>query len=329
MSERIQSVSRRTLMRGSLLAAGVAPLLAAGPVPTRAQGAAPAMAARDKRPVIHPGGSKLGAYDPYGDFSNDQGVVTEHLFLPWEDVELGALADADAYALARRRNVLVTVEPWSWAQDWNVTAARLRDDILAGRRDANMRAILEVLAGFKSPVTIRWAQEMDNPYGRFTWSNWRPADYVAAFRRMAALMRRITPDARIMWSPRGERTLGNYYPGSEFVDLVGLTVFGYDKFDVVQYGRTRTFAESVKQGYDLTVGYGKPIWVAELGYAGGSEYVARWAQDVTRNYPEYPELKEVVYFNDREVWAWPRGLGRPNWRVVAAADLNYPRRERP
>lgn len=322
------SLSRRTLIHGSLAAAGAAPLLMAQPALAQAPGAGREVG-RDKRPVIHPDGLKLGAYDPYGDFKDEAGLATEHLFLPWEDVELGTLPEADAYAQQRGRNVLVTIEPWSWAKDWNTSPAQLRNAILSGQRDANMRAILQVLAKFKSPVTVRWAQEMDNRFSRFTWAAWHGADYVAAFRRMAGLIRSVAPKAQIMWSPRGERNLGVYYPGSKYVDVVGLTVFGLEKFDVLEYGRARTFAESVSQGYGLTAGYGKPVWVAELGYDGSPPYVSRWMQDVTLRRPEFPLLKEVVYFNDREVWPWPRNLGRPDWRVVAERPFLYPLRERP
>lgn len=328
MRERLQSLSRRTLLHGSLAAAAVAPVLAGGLAYAQASGAGRDVT-RDKRPVIHPGGLKFGAYDPYGDFKDDAGVATEHLFLPWEDVELGTLPDADAYALQRGRNVMVTIEPWSWSKDYNVSPMQLKNAILAGERDANMRAILEVLAKFRSPVTIRWAQEMDNRFSRFTWAAWQGPDYIAAFRRMAGLIRRFAPRAKIMWSPRGERNLGDYYPGSANVDVVGLTVFGLEKYDVLEYGHARTFAESVKQGYGLTAPYGKPVWVAELGYDGSPAYVSRWVQDVTLKRPEYPLLKEVVYFDDRDVWPWPRNLGRPDWRVVGERPFLYPLRERP
>ncbi len=58
--------------------------------------AAPALAAP-------PGTLPFGAYDPGGDFADDPVPVIEHLFLPWEDVFLPSLNDADAYALARNR----------------------------------------------------------------------------------------------------------------------------------------------------------------------------------------------------------------------------------
>ena len=279
----------------------------------------------DKRPVIHAEGPKLGSYDPYGDFADESAIATEHLFLPWEDVELAGLGAADEYASARGRKVLITIEPWSWALDWNVSSAQLRNQILSGEKDANLSAILKTVSGFKSPVIIRWAQEMDNTSGRFTWSNWAPRDYIRAYQRMVDIIRKELPNAEVMWSPKGEKNLKDYYPGDEYVDIVGLSVFGYDKFDKIEYGKPLTFAESLKQGYDLAVGFGKPIWVAEAGYEGDLEYLSRWVQDLTASNPEFPELKEVIYFNDKEVWGWPHGLGLPDWRVVRQ-QTNYPAR---
>ena len=57
----------------------------------------------DKRPTLHADGIRFGAYDPHGDFTGQTGVATEHLFLPWEDVDLDSLALADAYAMERKR----------------------------------------------------------------------------------------------------------------------------------------------------------------------------------------------------------------------------------
>lgn len=282
---------------------------------------------KDKRPVLHPDGPKFGAYDPYGDFSDDKRLVTEHLFLPWEDVELGGLTEADTYALARNRKILVTIEPWSWAINWNVSPNELRDLILSGQRDANMRAILQILQGFKSPVTIRWGQEMENPFNRFTWANWAPEDYIAAYQRMTGIVREMLPSAKMMWSPRGEKNLQDYFPGDEHVDLIGLTVLGYEKYDEVAFGGPRTFAESLKQGYELSAGYGKDIWIPDGAYEGSLPYLKQWVEDFTKNYPEYPQLKEVIYFNDKEVWEWPHGLGLPDWRVVRGRP-SYPVRGR-
>ncbi|WP_429812957.1 glycoside hydrolase family 26 protein [Ensifer sp. B1-9] len=270
----------------------------------------------DKRPVMHPGGTKFGAYDPHGDFGAQGDVTTEALFLPWEDVDLASLRTADEYALQRKRNLLITIEPWSWSLDWKLTPTQLRDRMLRGEYDPNMEAIANAIAELKSPVVVRWGQEMEDTSGRFSWAGWQPQDWIKAYRHAMDIVRKKAPKAQIMWSPKGLPNLEAYYPGDDYVDLVGLSVFGLEPFDKIEYGRPKTFAEALKPGYDLVAKYNKPIWVAELGWEGSQAYMQPWMNAATQPDPRFPKLAEVVYFNDRDVIEWPHDLGRPNWRVV-------------
>nr|WP_319496143.1 glycosyl hydrolase [uncultured Cohaesibacter sp.] len=272
--------------------------------------------ANGKGPVVNTGTPiELGSYDPYGTFKDDRVVKIEHLFLPWEDVELKSMFEADAYAQQRGRDLLITVEPWSWSQDWRLMPVDLRNAILNGSYDPNMRAICKIAGELKSNVTIRWGQEMEDQDGRFTWSGWRPDDYIKAYRRMVDLCRKEAPKAKYMWSPKGLEGLQAYYPGDNYADSIGLSVFGLQKYDNDKFGRDRTFAELLKPGYDLTVPFNKPIVVAELGYVGKQAYVDNWKQTVTEVEADFPELNAVVYFNDKEVHPWPEGYGRPDWRI--------------
>ena len=43
-------------------------------------------------------GTRLGAYDPYGTFANDPRIGIEHIYIPWQDVDLASLIAADRYA---------------------------------------------------------------------------------------------------------------------------------------------------------------------------------------------------------------------------------------
>lgn len=271
---------------------------------------------RDKRPIITADAVTPGAYDPHGDYTNDSSSKIEHLFLPWEDVDLMTLNAADDYASERGRSLLITIEPWSWARDWRVSPDDLLGGILGGRYDSNMSAVCSAAAELKSPVTIRWAQEMDDKEGQFTWAFWKPEDYVKAYRRVIDVCRKHLPSARYMWSPKGEEGLEAFYPGDEYVDIVGLSVFGYQSYDQLEVGRDKTFVERTKPGYDRVSGFGKPIAIAELGYEGDDGYVSDWAAEANKPHAEFPDLTAVVYFNDHEVYPWPRNVGRPDWRVA-------------
>ena len=276
----------------------------------------------DKRPIFTETSIDFGAYDPHGDFGNDPHVKFEHLFLPWEDVDLSTLAIADEYALQRGRSLLITVEPWSWSVDGRVTPEQLLDGILGGRYDAYMASVCTSAASLKSPVIIRWGQEMEDRSGRFSWADWPPQDYIKAYRKVADQFRKDRPTVQIMWSPKGQEDLEKYYPGDDYVDVIGLSVIGLQDYDMREYGAPRTFTEALKPGYERVAPFRKPIWVAELGYEGDANYMQPWIQAATAKNDQFPDLKEVIYFNDRDVIGWPFGLGRPNWRVTTGSGVN-------
>ena len=275
-----------------------------------------------------PGELPFGVYDPDGRFSEDPNVQIEHLFLPWEDVHLPSLHDADAYAAERNRAVLVTIEPWTWTRDERNTPAHLIEGIANGQYDGNMRAICSVLSEFQSPVTIRWAQEMEDESGQFIWANWNAQTYIRAYRRVVDVCREVSEDFDYMWSPLGHEGFADYYPGDDYADVIGLSVFGLQEWEREVLGGEQTFRDILAPRYQQALQFGLPIVVAELGYVGTDEYVERWNQDVRQDLEGFPELQAVVYFNQQEVHPWPDGYGLPDWRFpnnalgAQAAGLN-------
>jgi endoglucanase len=262
-----------------------------------------------------PGDLPFGVYDPDGDFANDGEVVIEHLFLPWEDVYLESLYDADEYALERKRALLVTVEPWTWSRSERNTAQYLRRGIEQGEYDANMKAICDILGALKSPVTLRFAHEMDDQSGQFIWAGWNPDTYISAYKHMVDLCKVSAPNITVMWSPLGDENMAKYYPGDDYADLIGLTVFGLQAWDQAKHGGDRSFDDIFAPRYERAAAFGKPVVVAELGYVGKVDYVKAWEGSVRQVKEAYPQLVGVIYFNYPEVYPWPEGFGTPDWRV--------------
>jgi beta-mannanase len=212
--------------------------------------------------------------------------------------------------------IWITVEPWTWDQQRRITPDDLRNGISSGAYDGIIDGLCGAINAMSSPVTVRWAQEPEDKTGRFIWSDWAPADYIAAYRHFVERCRALAPHARFMWSPKGEPGLERYYPGDDVVDDIGLSVFALQQYDEDKFGHDRFFEERVKPGYDLVLPFGKPIYVAELGFVGDQAYVDRWARESLVKFPEFPELLGVAYFNDKEVAPWPEPYGLPDWRVT-------------
>ncbi|MBA3911027.1 MAG: beta-mannosidase [Rhodobacter sp.] len=266
-------------------------------------------------PAAPPGSLPFGVYDPEGDFISDSEVTIEHIFMPWEDVDLNSLLEADIYALERNRALMITIEPWTWTRDERNTANFLRNGIEGGYYDANMRGICNVIATLQSPVSVRWAHEMETDDGQFIWSNWNPADYISAYRRMIDICREAAPKINVVWSPIGLENANEYYPGDDYVDLVGLSIFGLEAWEIEILGGAKTFDELLDERYNRVKVFGKPVIVAELGYSGKADYVALWESQVRKQRPEMPLLVGAAYFNQPEVYDWPDGYGLPDWRI--------------
>lgn len=270
--------------------------------------AAPAFAAP-------PGPLPFGAYDPAGDFSDDPELTIEHVFLPWEDVALDSLYQADEYAIQRKRALLITIEPWTWTRDERNTAEFLFNGIHDGYYDSNMRGICQVIATLQSPVSVRWGHEMETQDGQFIWSAWRPDNYIASFKRMIEICRDEAPKINVVWSPIGLKNAKDYYPGDDYVDLVGVSIFGYEAWEKEIMGGARSYTDWLTERYNNVKGFGKPIIVAELGYTGNAEYVAGWENEVRAVRPYMPLLVGAAYFNQQEVYPWPNDFARPDWRL--------------
>src|SRR5262252_10220020 len=116
-------------------------------------------------------GILMGAYDPYGTFANDAKISIEHIFIPWQDVNLASLDAADKYAHDRARKLLITVEPWTWSRIGKPeTSPELYAGIMAGNYDRLIGELCRKAASLRTDVTIRWAQEMDLGNERYPWS---------------------------------------------------------------------------------------------------------------------------------------------------------------
>ena len=262
-----------------------------------------------------PGELPFGVYDPYGTFTDDADVQIEHLFLPWEDLFIDSLPTADEYARDRGREVLVTIEPWTWTRSARNSPGVLTRGISAGEYDGNMAAICNVLGGFESDVTVRWAQEMEDFSGQFIWAKWEPETYVAAYQRMMDICKTQAPDIKMMWSPLGYEDLEEYYPGDEYVDVVGLSVFGLQPWEKQILGGEQSAADILGPRMERVRQFNKPVMVAELGFSGDADYVEAWENSIRFLGEQFPELTAVVYFNQTEVYPWPDGFGLPDWRV--------------
>ncbi|MFN0070049.1 MAG: glycosyltransferase family 2 protein [Chloroflexota bacterium] len=259
----------------------------------------------------------VGAYLPTVGGPPD-GFDIEHWYVSQDDDRAfrGALN-----VTRNRRTALITLEPFPTRRN----RGPVLEMIINGLMDADL-ARLAGIARESSPqiVYLRWGHEMDLS-GLYPWAANRPDLYRAAYRHVVTFFRENgASNVRWVWSPAGEHQAPNYYPGDEFVDLIGLTVLADEQWDANWGASPQSFDELLRPRYERVVGFNKPIIVAELGVSGTEERQAHWLTDALSSLNAYPSLRGIVYFSDQNA-PNNRLASQPDWRLPEQLLINLTR----
>lgn len=213
---------------------------------TRAQAPAGSHALRPKSSLIRPSGKYLGveavgAPDSLGPVETFATSVGRNPNIIGEYVGWKTSFDATAAANAVSYGALYYIV-------WEPSGVTLRS-IAEGASDAYITKFARAVAAFGQPVALSFAHEMNGywyPWGT-SGTGATPADFVAAWRHMHDLFTR-SGARNVIWvwdpndtSPVPDVALEPYWPGSAYVDWVGITGYlainGPQSFDDL-YGPT-------------------------------------------------------------------------------------------
>jgi hypothetical protein len=142
------------------------------------------------------------------------------------------------------------------------------DDINSGALAGNVDKLIQYLSTTKaSKVFLRVGYEFDNP--SFGYNN--PTSYKKAFVHLVNECRRLPDCARKVefvwhsWAARRQGNLEDYYPGNQFVDWIGVSIF--DHFFPWSQGEGRP--EDIIQVLEFAKARDKPTMIAESTPFGG------------------------------------------------------------
>lgn len=251
----------------------------------------------------------FGAFDPEELLFNE----TPLIYQTWRLEDAGELAEQLADLPAEANTVIVTIEPHSWQGWWDMSDETLLTDIAAGWYDSTIESHCTVMERLDIPVIVRWGHEMEldrNP----PWTGKEPAEFVAAYRRFVDTCRSVAPSLFYMWSPAGHPELSNYWPGSNYVDVIGITTLYYEEWNQYHYSTEVDFFSVFDHRYQRVKTFGKPVVIAELGVASNEK--ALWISDALAEIENYPLLRGMIYFNVKQAdGAWGSEVPDPDWRV--------------
>ena len=244
----------------------------------------------------------IGAYDPSGQYKMEQRIKIDSHYYAWSD-EVNKLNEIN---LDSNRDLLLTVEPW-------MKSGQSLQTITSGEYDNKIIQICEKMIDF-SQVYIRWGHEMELTQSRYPWTNQKTNEYIDAYRHFYGVCKKILPNAKFVWSPAGDLNLENYWPGADYVDVVGISLYSYDLWNDKNIGKSQSFSEILKPKYDRVKIFNKPVMIAEMGVTGDDEYKNKWIYSALDDLNKYPLIRYIIIFNSTDIeGTWGKDLPTPIW----------------
>lgn len=177
----------------------------------------------------------------------------------------------------------------------------LPGSIAAGRSDAYIKSYARAVAAYGKPVVIAFAAEMNG-----NWETWgplhaTPRQFVAAWRHVHDLFAAAgAKNVTWIWQPNvissGSPLLRPYYPGSAYVNWVGLDAFWWNTTPL-SFGQR--FGESIAHVREFA---SQPILIAETGGVPGIKAAA--VQSLFRGVESTPGMLGFVWFEAKAARDW-------------------------
>jgi mannan endo-1,4-beta-mannosidase len=160
-----------------------------------------------------------------------------------------------------------------------------------------LRELDQVAAGLRqlddAGVVVLWRPFHEMNGGWFWWGGKAPADFVALWRNMFGYFTKTKGLHNLVWiySPNMGRSAGDYYPGDDYADMVGLDAYT----DFVDTDHIRGFAALLKTG--------KPAGFGEFGPHGpskppGTYDYTKFSAGLAANFPQ-----AVFFMSWNEKWS--------------------------
>jgi beta-mannanase len=172
--------------------------------------------------------------------------------------------------------------------------------MMNGTQDAYMTKFAAAAKAYGGPIILSPLHEMNGSWSIWDGQHNAIADVVKAFQYTAKFFKGIT-NVKIAWVVNNDsdpdttaNKLTNYYPGSEYVDIVGVDGFNFSKD-----GWNAVFPKTL---FDTLKAYGKPIYItstASAVYAGKTQ----WIKDLGGGVKTYG-VSGWVWFNINKEANW-------------------------
>ena len=180
-------------------------------------------------------------------------------------------------------------------------------DALDGKYDDFLNEYARIIAESEKPVLFRLCNEMNGDWCIYSaYHTSKDTDlYKAFYRYVYGIFEKNGALANTIWiwNPN-ERAFPNfdwnhalcYYPGDEYVDVVGLT--GYNTGTYYEGESWRSFAQIYDKLYrEYAAHFSQPLIITEFACSGVGGDKAEWVRDMLETIGDYERIKLAIWWN--------------------------------
>jgi hypothetical protein len=203
-------------------------------------------------------------------------------------------------------SVVVSWEP-DGGRDGAVQPKYRLAQVIRGRYDKSLRALVAQLLTVKRGAVLRPMQEMNTPW--YPWSGTvngnRPSQFVAAWKHLRKTVRAVAGGRRVklLWSPYVEsipatsaNALTAYFPGASQVDLVGASGYNFGAQPPLSWTEPGDLFAAAYTAIEALAP--KPFWLSETGSTAVGGDKAGWILALsTLQSTAMPKLAGVVWYD--------------------------------
>lgn len=218
----------------------------------------------------------LGQYLPAQNSTNHFTDVP-HYTIKWTNSWAWSFRDKMLPPVDDRQNLLISLEFWNAAGTGNYQKGVLKA-IINGEYDKKIRKFCQAIAERPQLVYLRWNPEMEVPAGHYPWQNQSPGPYIQAFRHFAKLCMAEAPNIRIVWGPAGYPGTLEFWPGSDVVDMVSISLHSTSELQTSAYPKIDSMPYHIKRKLHRLRFVDKPVLVLGSEEISKEDYQQEWLQ---------------------------------------------------
>jgi hypothetical protein len=169
----------------------------------------------------------------------------------------------------------------------NMTATQIEN----GSADSFLKKWASEMKAYGQPIIFAPLDEMNGDWSAY-YGN--PTAFKAAWIHVYNLFAGDS-DVKFAWDPNNgpTNTIASYYPGSQYVDIVG--VDGFDFGNTGHGNVSQTFAQVFDSAFATVAQFGKPMWITSTGvYSGDNQQ--KFVSDMSAGVKQYG-IQGVIYFS--------------------------------